>query len=72
VKKFPFVSKVGRYYVTAPEGREVIKATLLYHDRKTQVPKRVVELLKLTPGQSLMLWVLEGGRIIIESAKGSV
>jgi bifunctional DNA-binding transcriptional regulator/antitoxin component of YhaV-PrlF toxin-antitoxin module len=44
--------------------KEIIKTTKLYSDGKTQVPKEVIELLKLKRG-SQMLWVREGHRVFI-------
>jgi len=60
----------GKYYVREeiPEERVILKTTLLYHDGKTQVPRKVIELLGLEPG-STIVWVAEGGRIYIEPAK---
>jgi len=68
VRKMP---KTGKYYVheEIPQVREIIKTSLVYHDRKTQVPKRVIELLRLKPGFSRIVWVAEGGKICVESAR---
>ena len=55
-----------------PKGREIVKTTLLYYDGKTQVPKRVIELLGLSPGSSTLVWVVEGDRIYVESATKSL
>jgi hypothetical protein len=65
------MSKAGKYYVheEIPQVREILKTSLIYHDRKTQVPKRVIELLQLKPGVSRIVWVAEGGKICVESAK---
>ena len=70
MRSLTFVRKMikrGRYYV--PEEREIIKTTKLYYDGKTQVPKRVIELLGLKPGRSVIVWVAERGKIHIESGK---
>jgi len=65
------MSKVGKYHIheEIPQTREIIKTSLIYHDRKTQVPKRVIKLLRLKPGVSRIVWVAEGGKICVESAK---
>ena len=55
----------GRY--STQTGRRILKTALLYGDRKTQVPKKVIEILRLTPGESTIVWVQERGRIYIES-----
>ena len=61
----------SKYYVheEIPEEREILKTTLLYHDGKTQVPKKVIELLGLEPGRSTIVWVAEEGKIYVEPAK---
>ncbi len=55
----------GTYVVRT--GRLILKTALLYGDGKMQVPKKVIEILKLTPGESTVVWVKEGGRIYLES-----
>jgi len=63
-RNLTFVRKVRKYVV---EGtREILKTTTLYSDGKTQVPKKVIKLLKLTRG-SQIVWVREGGKIYVES-----
>jgi len=61
----------GRYTVRngIPENREILKTSLIYHDRKTAIPKSVLDLLGLKPGRSRIVWVAEKGRIHVESAK---
>jgi len=49
------------------KGRLILKTALLYGDRKTQVPKEVIETLKLVPGESRIVWIQEGDRIYVES-----
>lgn len=56
----------SRYTVT--EGREIIKTTTLYADGKTQVPKKIIQLLKLNCG-SQIVWIRDGNRIVIESPR---
>jgi len=58
------VRKVSKY-VVKPE-REILKTTKLYSDGKTQVPKKVIERLKLDRGSEIV-WVLEKEKIVIES-----
>jgi hypothetical protein len=60
------VTKVSKY--TIIEGREIIKTTTLYADGKTQVPKKVIQLLKLEHG-SQIVWIKEANKIIIESPR---
>ena len=70
MRKLIFVRKMatpGRY--DRVEKREILKTTLLYHDGKTQVPKKVIELLNFKPGESTIVWVKEEGKIFVESAK---
>ena len=55
----------GKY--TTKKGRQILKTALLYGDRKTQVPKQVIEFLNLTPGESTVVWVQEGDKIYFES-----
>ena len=55
----------GKYSIQT--GRQILKTALLYGDRKTQVPKRVINILKLVPGESRIVWVHEGDRIYVES-----
>lgn len=50
--------------------REILKATTLYSDGKTQVPAKVVMFLRLTKGKQI-IWVKEGDRIYVESATSS-
>jgi bifunctional DNA-binding transcriptional regulator/antitoxin component of YhaV-PrlF toxin-antitoxin module len=58
------VREVSKYIATG--SREIIKTTTLYSDGKTQVPKKVIEKLRLSRG-SQIVWVIEGGRIYVES-----
>jgi hypothetical protein len=53
-------------YVT-PSEKRIIKTTTLYADNKTQVPKEVVEMLKLQLGTQIV-WMKENNRIYVESA----
>jgi len=73
VRSLTIVRKMPKtkYYIheEIPQMREILKTSLIYYDRKTQVPKRVIELLRLKPGVSRIVWVAEGGKIYIESAK---
>jgi hypothetical protein len=47
--------------------KRIIKTTTLYADNKTQVPKEVVEMLKLQLGTQIV-WMKENNRIYVESA----
>ena len=51
----------------APSEKRIIKTTTLYADNKTQVPKEVVEMLKLQLGTQIV-WMKEKDRIYVESA----
>jgi bifunctional DNA-binding transcriptional regulator/antitoxin component of YhaV-PrlF toxin-antitoxin module len=51
--------------------KEILKTTKLYSDGKTQVPKEVIERLKLKKG-SPIVWVEETGRIYVESSTFSI
>ncbi|MCJ7631212.1 hypothetical protein MUP77_02250 [Candidatus Bathyarchaeota archaeon] len=57
---------MSKYLIT--KGREIIKTSTLYSDDKTQVPKRVIEELRLERG-SQIVWVKEAGRIYVEPSK---
>ena len=67
MKKLTFVRKMASRYSIS--DKEILKTTLLYSDGKTQVPKKVVELLSLEAGSSTIVWIRERGRVFIESAK---
>jgi len=58
------------YQVTerGDEPRRILKTALVYHDRKTTVPKEVLEYLRVTAGRDRVVWVLEGGSVLVESA----
>lgn len=57
---------LGKYRL--PGAREIIHTSLLYHDGKIQLPKVVVDFLRLTRGRDRIVWILEDNRIYVESA----
>jgi len=58
--------KIVSKYI-APSEKRIIKTTTLYADDKTQVPKEVVETLKLKLGAPIV-WIKENNRIYVNSA----
>lgn len=58
---------VGKY--ASEERREILKTTLLYHDGKTQVPKKVIKLLLLVPGHSTIVWIKDGDKVYVQPAE---
>lgn len=56
---------MSKYFV---EGNyKILKTTTLYSDGKTQVPKKVIELLGLKRG-SAIVWVQDGNKIHVYSS----
>lgn len=64
-RKLTFVRKMSKY--VAPASHGIIKTTTLYSDGKTQVPKEVIEQLKLNRG-SIIVWMKDGDRIYVKNA----
>ena len=60
----PFVRIMSKYFIK--DGYKILKTTTLYSDGKTQVPKKVIETLKLTHG-SQIVWVQDEQKILVMS-----
>ena len=48
------------------DNYKIIKTTTLYSDGKTQVPKKIINILKLEHG-SPIVWVQDGEKILVFS-----
>ena len=58
------------YPVTEREAShsEIIKTASVYHDRKTIVPKEILDYLHVTAGSGRIVWLIEDGAVCVESA----
>jgi len=65
-RKLTFERKMSKYVTDI--SHEIIKTTTLYSDGKTQVPKEVIEQLKITRG-SVIVWMRDDDRIYVKNAK---
>lgn len=57
---------MSKYFIEGTS--EIIKTTKLYSDGKTQVPKKVIKLLRLERG-SQIVWIRQGDIIKVTSSK---
>ena len=60
-----FVRIMSKYSIE--DNYKIIKTTTLYSDGKTQVPKKIINLLKLERG-SAIVWVRDGEKILVLSS----
>lgn len=67
-RNLTFVRKVAEGKYVSPGSREILNTTTLYSDGKTQVPKNVIEFLRLERG-SQIVWIKDGEKIVIESPR---
>jgi len=57
---------MSKYFIEGDYN--ILKTTKLYSDGKTQVPKKVIELLRLKRG-SAIVWVQAGEKIYVSSSR---